>query len=96
MALPDYPPEWWDVSFGIRSGYVDGYRDGHRDGHYAGWEAGIRAASAQDAEFARMVEQEFHRRELQGEREADLVRRIIDALRTEQNRQNFYPRGRAA
>lgn len=87
-------PLWTDVSFGINSGWINGYRLGHKDGHRSGFEQGIQVASARDLEFARMVEQEFHRRELQGERASDLVRRLIDALRTEQNRQNdpnFYP-----
>lgn len=90
---------WSDVSqalvWGERNGYTLGYRQGHRDGFVSGQAA----AQAQDAEFAALVEQEFHRRTLQGEREADLVRRLIDALRTEQNRQNhphFYPHRRAA
>lgn len=99
MPLPDYPPEWEDVSFAIRSGFIDGYRAGHRDGHLAGFEQGTRVASARDEVFAQMVEQEYHRRELQGERASDLVRRLLDALRTGRNRQNdpnFYPHRRAA
>lgn len=97
MTFPETPAQWHDVSFGITSGFLEGYRQGHRDGHYAGWEAGIRSASAQDAQFARIVEQEFHRRELQGESAKDLVRRLIDALRTEENRSkhpHFYPQTR--
>lgn len=86
MLFPSTPAEWIDVSFGIQQGYLDGYRAGHRDGHLAGWEAGIRSATAQDAEFARVVEQEYHRRELQGESARDLVKRLLDALRTEENR----------
>lgn len=94
MTFPETPAEWSDVSFGITSGFIEGYQRGHRDGHRAGFEQGIQVATARDLEFARMVEQEYHRRTLQGEREADLVRRLIDALRTEQNRENhpnFYP-----
>lgn len=86
MPFPSTQAEWIDVSFGVQQGYLAGYRAGHRDGHLAGWEAGIRSASAQDTVFAQMVEQEYHRRELQGEREADLVKRLLDALRTEENR----------
>lgn len=98
MTFPEPPADWHDVSFGITSGFLDGYRAGHRDGHLAGWEAGIRSAAAQDLEFARIVEQELHRRELQGESARALVKRLIDALRTEQNRQNhphFYPQTRS-
>lgn len=99
MTFPEAPADWHDVSFGISSGYVAGYRAGHRDGHLAGFEQGIQVASARDEAFARMVEQEYHRRELQGESAKDLVRRLLDALRTEQNRQNdpnFHPHRRAA
>lgn len=84
---------WADLSFGIRSGRIDGYLAGHRAGHYAGWsagfEAGAAAARAQDQEFARLVVQEFHRRELQGESAKALVRRLLDALRTEENRRHY-------
>lgn len=90
---------WSDVSqalvWGERNGYTLGYRQGHRDGFVSGQAA----AQAQDLEFARMVEQEFHRRELQGESAKDLVRRLIDALRTEENRSkhpHFYPQTRRA
>ncbi|MGO2036486.1 MAG: hypothetical protein ACTH2U_08405 [Brevibacterium sp.] len=99
MDLPDYPPEWWDVSLGITSGYRQGFVDGHASGHRAGFDQGIRIASARDLEFAQIVEQEIRRRELYGEATRDLVRRTLDALRTEQNRQNhpnFYPHRRVA
>lgn len=98
MTFPETPADWHDVSSGVHFGYIDGFVAGHAAGHRAGWQAGFEAgtesATARDLEFARMVEQEYHRRELQGERASDLVRRLIDALRTEQNRQNhpnFYP-----
>lgn len=84
---------WADLSFGIHSGriagYLEGHRVGHRDGWSAGFEAGAATARAQDAEFARMVEQEFHRRELQGQSAKDLVRQLLDALRTEEQRQKY-------
>lgn len=100
MPFDEGPPaDWQEVSFGIQQGYLSGYLAGHAVGHRDGFEQGIRVASARDETFARMVEQEFHRRTLQGEREADLVRRLLDALRTEQNRQNdpnFYSHRRAA
>ncbi|MGO3680332.1 hypothetical protein [Brevibacterium aurantiacum] len=99
MTDKDETP-WADLSFGIHSGRIDGYLAGHRVGHRAGWsagfDAGVATARAQDKEFAEMVEQEFHRRELQGESNKTLVRRLLDALRTEENRQRFDERRRAA
>ncbi|MGO2376371.1 hypothetical protein [Brevibacterium aurantiacum] len=94
--FPQAPSDWDDVSFGITSGRVAGYLEGHRAGHYAGWSAGFEAgaasARAQDAEFARLVEQEYHRRELQGEIQKALVKRLIESARTEENRQKYpYP-----
>ena len=110
MNFPQTPASWEDVAFAVasarREGYLLGHRDGHRRGwdqsaeaHWkAGWESGVEYATARDLEFARMVEQEFHRRELQGERTRDLVRRLIEAGRTAENRRKFNQRfpGRAA
>lgn len=92
----DTGSSWFDVSFGIHSGRVAGYLEGHRVGHRDGWSAGFEAGAAttraQDAEFARLVEQEYHRRELQGEIQKALVKRLIESARTEENRQKYpYP-----
>lgn len=96
----DNGSSYFDVSFGIHSGRIAGYLEGHRVGHRAGWsagfEAGVATARAQDHEFASLVEQEYHRRQLQGESSKDLVRRLLDALRTEENRQRFDERRAAA
>lgn len=87
--FPSAPADWGDVSFAVQSGYVDGFKRGHREGHRLGFEAGIRAASLRDLEFARLVEEEFHRRSLQGESAKALVSRLLDAARTEEQRQKY-------
>lgn len=101
MSPIEVPADWNDVALGITAAgqqqYLLGHRDGHRlgwhqsaDAHWqAGWASGVEYATVGNLEFARMVEQEFHRRELQGERARDLVRRLIDATRTAENRRKF-------
>ncbi|HCG56408.1 MULTISPECIES: hypothetical protein [Brevibacterium] len=108
MADGDADCKWYDVAFAIQSAAREAYLRGDRSGHERGWkgawnrawetgfESGVQFATAQDAEFAQMVEQEYHRRELQGESSKTLVRRLLDALRTEENRQRFDERRRAA
>lgn len=88
------------VEYGRGIGRAEGDRDGHKRGWYQaadifwtkGFEAGVESARASDLEFARMVEQEYHRRELQGERTRDLVHQLIESARTAENRRKWAQR----
>lgn len=101
MNFPETPASWEDVAFAVasarREGYLLGHQDGHRlgwhqsaDAHWkAGWNSGVEYARARDLEFAHVVAQEYQALELQGERGRDLVRRLIDAAKTAENRRKF-------
>jgi hypothetical protein len=100
----EVPADWNDVALGITAAgqqqYLLGHRDGHRlgwhqsaDAHWkAGWASGVEYAAARDLEFAHIVAQEYQLLESQGERGRDLVRRLLDATRTAENRRKHAQR----
>ncbi|MEW1989187.1 hypothetical protein AB0365_09790 [Brevibacterium casei] len=101
MNFPETPASWEDVAFAVAAARREGYLLGHRHGHKRGWdqgfnlgwnrgfESGVEYATARDLEFAHVVAQEYQTLELQGERGRDLVRRLISAAQTAENRAKF-------
>ncbi|MBE4695457.1 hypothetical protein HGI16_12185 [Brevibacterium casei] len=99
MPLPDYPPEWWDVSFGITSGFREGYQCGHRDGHRTGWQAGLEAGALRDETFIRSLADEIRRRDLDDEqmdtsRVRQWIKTLIESIDAKARRDAFGQRVR--
>jgi hypothetical protein len=85
-TIPSNPDaESWLSTYllGAEVAYDRGYSDGHRDG--------TQQAQADDAEFARMVEEEYRRRE----RTRDLIRWLIESGEAQAKREEFGQRVRA-
>lgn len=99
MDLPDYPPDWSDVSAGVHFSFIDGYRRGHRDGHLAGFDQGIRVASARDEALVRALADEVRRRDLEDEHMdtsgiRQWIKTLIEGLEAKARRDAFGQRVR--